>query len=113
MFDQIRSQYFPFEIVPDVTVFPIDSRKELFGRIGHLFDKVFAPSDTLGAFTLPPERQGNLARLHEAFTHTHQEQFIFYADAQPVGWSYGEMHDPETFFMTNTAILPDFQRRGI
>lgn len=113
MFDVIRSKYFPKEILPHITVHPIASRKELFGEIAHLFDEVFVPFEKLGAFTLPPERQANRIGLHEAFSHIHQEQFIFYKNHQIVGWSYGEMHDSETFFMTNTAILPDYQRRGI
>lgn len=46
-------------------------------------------------------------------TRMHQEYFLFQSGADLTGWSYGQMRDNETFFMSNTAILPTFRRRGL
>lgn len=113
MFDEIRARFFPFEIVPDITARPIPTRRELFAIAGKYFDEVFTPFSELGAYELPAERHDEKSRLREAFSRTHQEHFVFYEGENVVGWSYGEMVDAETYFMTNSAILSDYRQRGL
>lgn len=113
MFEPIRAEFYPQAIHSDILVKPIASRSEFFQITGSLFDKVFTPFDELGAYTLPKDRQPNLTPLRQAFAGTHHEYFVFYEGDAVAGWSYGEMHDPETYFMSNTAVLPPYRRRGI
>ena len=112
MFEDIRARYFPQQI-DDIVVQPISSRGEFFKITGPLFDEVFTPFSELGSYELPADRQANLTPLKEAFAGTHHERFVFYDGDTVAGWSYGVMHDPETYFMSNSAIRPAYQRRGL
>lgn len=113
MFETIRTQYYPQTIVDGIVARPIPSRSEFFGITGQYFDEVFTPFDELGAYSIPQERQANLTPLRQVFAGTHHEYFVFYDGDTVAGWSYGDMHDPETYFMSNTAIRKAYQRRGI
>lgn len=37
---------------------------------------------------------------------------VFYQD-QMIGWHYGHASDPETYYMQNSAILPDYRNQGL
>jgi RimJ/RimL family protein N-acetyltransferase len=114
MFDDIRSTFFPVELAPGITARPIENRDDLWDIISPLMDAVFTPFAELGAYEMPDERWEQIKPLREVFAQTHHEQFVFYnAQNEPVGWSYGEMLDTVTFFMTNTAVLPAYRRRGV
>lgn len=113
MFEDVRAQYYPHPIGDGIIVKPIATRSDFFDITGALFDGVFTPFDELGSYSLPQERGANLTPLRQAFAGTHHEYFVFYDGDTVAGWSYGEMHDPETYFMANTAVLPAYQRRGI
>ena len=114
MFEDIRAQYFPVELVDGITARPIVNRRDFYAITGQYFDAVFTPFSELGAYTRPTGRRAKSKPLAEVFAKTHQEHFILYDEVGNVaGWSYGEMHDAETFFMTNSAILPDYRRRGL
>lgn len=113
MFEDIRLQYYPQVLGSNIHIEAIPTRKAFFMITGSLFDEVFTPFDKLGAYQMPSERQDKLTPLRQAFAGTHHEYFVFYDGEDVAGWSYGEMHDPETYFMSNSAILPDYRRRGI
>ena len=113
MFDDIRSEFFPYDIVPEITAQPIPTRREFFSLTGKYFDEGFTPFSELGAYEMPAQRHEEKSRLQEAFSRTHQEHFVFYEGENVVGWSYGEMVDTETYFMSNSAILPDYRQRGL
>lgn len=113
MFEDIRAQYYPQEIVDGIIAKPISNRSEFFTITGSMFDEVFTPFPDLGAYRIPDDRQAKLTALREAFAGTHHEYFVFYDGDTVAGWAYGEMHDPETYFMSNTAILRAYRRRGL
>jgi GNAT superfamily N-acetyltransferase len=114
VFDDIRQQFFPVQLLPEITLCSEADRAAFYQQIGPLMSQVFTPFDTLGAYVMPNDRWQALSPLRQAFAHTHHEQFILYNQVgDPVGWSYGDMLDSETFFMTNSAILPAYRRRGI
>lgn len=113
MFEDVRSQFYPQVLDSEIQIQAISTRSEFFTITGSLFDEVFTPFDQLGAYQLPAERQANLTPLREAFAGTHHEYFVFYDGEAVAGWAYGEMQDPETYFMANTGILPTYRRRGI
>ncbi len=113
MFETIRTTYYPQTLDNNITIQPIATRQAFFDLTGAYFDQVFTPFDDLGAYTLPKERHNNLTPLRQVFSGTHHEYFVFFDGETVVGWSYGEMHDPETFFMSNSAVLPAYRQRGI
>jgi GNAT superfamily N-acetyltransferase len=114
MFDDIRREFFPVELVPGITTRPLESRVEFWNITVPLMQQVFTPFAELGAYEMPNERWEQLKPLREVFARTHREQFIFFNEQnEPVGWSYGEMLDSMTFFMSNTGVLPAYRRRGI
>jgi len=114
MFDPIRRDFFPVELVPGITARPIEKRDDLWAIISPLMDVVFTPFAELGAYEMPDERWEHIKTLRKVFAQTHREQIVFYNEqGDPVGWSYGEMLDAVTFFMSNTAVLPAYRRRGV
>ena len=113
MFEEIRQHYFPAQLPGNVIARPITNATQFWAVVGPLMDEVFTPFSELGAYEMPLERESKLKLLGSAFIQTHHERFIFYDRDQVVGWSYGDMRDRETFFMTNSAILPAYRRKGI
>jgi GNAT superfamily N-acetyltransferase len=114
MFDETRSLFFPTELVPGITACPEDDMSHFWDIVGPLMDEVFPAFREIGAYEMPDERWEAIKPLRDAFAYSHHEQFIFYNDRnEPVGWSYGDMRDSVSFFMTNSAILPVYRQRGI
>jgi GNAT superfamily N-acetyltransferase len=112
MFEEIRNQFFPFEPVHGVIVRPYIGN--IYEVIGDLSNHIFTPFADLGAFPFPQDRAARVRPLREVFAKTHREQFVFYNEREePVGWSYGEMRDAMTFFMSNSAVSQDYRRLGL
>ena len=107
-FAEQRDRYFPKEVVPGVTVRPV-SMDAFFDVTGRLADSVFTPLPSLGLMPFNPTPE----QLRRSFSR-HTEQFVFYdAEDRPIGWSYGEQREGDTFFMGWTGILPAWQRKGL
>ena len=114
MFDDIREQFFASELIPGVSARYVEDRAAFWTVIAPMMERIFVPFPELGLYQMPDERWEQLTPLREVFAQTHHERFIFYNPAgEAVGWSYGEMLDYETFFMTSSGILPEYRRRGI
>jgi GNAT superfamily N-acetyltransferase len=114
MFDDARREFFPTELMTGITARPIASRDALWEIISPLMEQVFTPFAELGAYEMPDERWEQIKPLRDVFGKGHHEQFVFYNEqGEPVGWSYGEMLDSVTFFMSNTAVAPAYRRQGI
>ena len=113
MFDELRQQYFPAQLPASVIARPVQDTSQFWAVVGPMLDEVFTPFSELGAYEMPAEREDKSKPLGSAFAQAHHERFIFYDRDQVVGWSYGDMRDRETFFMTNTAILSAYRRKGI
>lgn len=116
MFDEIRQQYFPCELIENVTAESVPDVSAYWSEVGPVMENIFPPYTALGAcgHTVPEERQQSLKPLAKAFGQAHHERFIFRtSDRSPVGYGYGSMRDGQTFFMTSSGVLPQFQRRGI
>jgi GNAT superfamily N-acetyltransferase len=108
MFDEIRTRFFPAELVPGIDARAVD--KLTFDRdVWSIFNQVFAPIES--AYQTREAAQDALANVSYPI---HRERIVFYDDqGAGVGWSWGVMRDTETFFMTNTGILSAYRRRGI
>jgi RimJ/RimL family protein N-acetyltransferase len=113
MFDDIRQWFFPTSLVSGIQVRPSNSA-ELGPIWEKLADQIETPFVELGNYEMPVERELRLSRLQALYRHIHHEMFLFETETnEPVGWSVGAMIDTSTFFMSWTAILPAYQRRGI
>lgn len=111
MFEEIRTQFFPSELVEGITAEAVDG--QAFNAVWNVFDQVFH-DDLMVSFQTPPEREVQRVPLKRAFATTHHERFILYTqDRQIAGWSWGDIRDTESFFMTNSGVLPAFRQRGI
>jgi GNAT superfamily N-acetyltransferase len=114
MFDDIRQQFFSTELIPGITARYIEDRSAFWTVTVPMMDRIFVPFPELGLYQIPDERREQLEPLRDVFARTHHERFILYNEAgEAVGWSYGEMLDYETFFMTSSGILPEYRQRGI
>ena len=49
----------------------------------------------------------------KALQDRHVEHHLIYKDSKVMGWLTGEMLDEETFYIRNSAVLPQFQNRGV
>lgn len=107
-FDEHRQTHFPMALPGGVEVRAVDAATGW--TVAHsLSDQVFTPLAELGlvAYSPPPPL------LAEAQAH-HGEQLVFYdAAGEPIGWSIGHQHEPDTFFMLWTGILPAHQNQGL
>ena len=77
---------------------------------------IFPPFSAHGAFGMdvPPERGVKLAPLFETTRFLHTEQIIFRTDdGTPVGYFFGNMREPQTFFIISTGLLPAYRQRGL
>lgn len=114
MFEYMRAQYFPAQLAPDIRAEPVDQAGEFWAVVEPLLTLVFPPFSSIGAYEPPPEQAAAGAALARVFASTHHERFIIWNEHnEAAGWSYGEIRDRETFFMTNTALLPPYRQRGI
>jgi GNAT superfamily N-acetyltransferase len=114
MYDSLRQQFFPAELIPGITTLVEADSSTFWAVVAPLMDQVFPAFKTIVAYEMPDARWEATQPLRAAFAVSHHERFIFYdADVKPIGWSYGDMRDSETFFMTSTGILSEFRGRGI
>ena len=107
-FDDIRSEFFPFDAAHGCTVRAVDA-DTAFEVFDTLAADVFTPMSELGlgGFQPPPEP---LAKSW----NVHQERFVFYdADDNAIGWSLSEQREPDTLFMIWTGIVPGRQNQGV
>ncbi|HEX6385875.1 MAG TPA: GNAT family N-acetyltransferase [Anaerolineae bacterium] len=113
MFEETREQYFPDELTPGVVARAVD-RQTITAIWAELSDEMETPFAELGLYTMPGEQSPRTQLLREVHSQLHHEYILFYDEAnKPIGWSYGLMHDAITFFMSWSAILPAYRRRGI
>lgn len=116
MFEAERSQYFPCALAEGIRAESVLDAGHFWQAAGPLMDAIFPPYAALGAYgyALPEERRERSAGLNALFSRAHHERFLFRdAGGQAVGYSYGDMRDAQTFFMTSSGVLPQHQRRGI
>ena len=114
MFEAIRAQFFPAQLMPGISALPVTNINEFWQIVSPMMDIVFPPFHDIGAYEMPTEREANGQALAQAFAAAHHERFMIVDEhKQAIGWSYGDMRDRETFFMTNTGLLPAYRQRGI
>ncbi len=114
MFDEIRAQFFPFELASGITVRSEQDASAFWKSVGPLMDAVFPPFSQIGAYEMPAEHQARSKPLGQMFAAAHHERFVINnANGEAIGWSYGDMRDRETFFMTSTGLLSEYRQQGI
>lgn len=116
MFENIRQDYFPHKIVDDFIIEATSDTSLFWADAAPLMSEIFPKFTDIGAYgyAVPTERKDKGKPLTQLFSRSHHERFLFKTqDGQAIGFSYGDMRDAQTFFMTSTGILPAYQRRGI
>lgn len=51
--------------------------------------------------------------LNSCFNTVYKLRIYIYHNNEKIGWFYGEQKDAETFYMINTAIIKQYQNKGI
>lgn len=114
MFDSIRAQFFPAELIPGVTARPEMDSARFWSIFEPLETAIFVPYAEHGAYRMPDDRWQRSSVLGQVFAQAHHEYVIFYNDREePIGYSFGCQRDRISYFMTGTGILPAYQQRGI
>jgi GNAT superfamily N-acetyltransferase len=116
MFDELRAQFFPYRLDAQVSAIAIADSGPFWAEAGPLMQRIFPPFHELGGFGLeiPPERGAKLEPLAALSGLTHQEQIVLRTDdGTTVGYFFGNMREPQTFFMISTALLPQYRRQGL
>lgn len=116
MFDDIRDQFFPFQLNEDIIMESHADPATFWPHAGALMNAIFPPYASLGAYgyAVPEARRTHARPLARLFDQAHHEYFLFKtADDTYVGYSYGDMRDAQTFFMTSSGVLPAYRRRGL
>lgn len=112
MFEALRTQSFPAEVVSGITArsVPGSLMSTLWRELSPQVETSFAD---LGNYVAPPARLDRSQALRDVYAKTHSENLVFYDGEKPVGWSSGVMIDDVSFFMSYSAVLPSYRRRGI
>ncbi len=114
MFDSIRQQFFPAELIPGITAQPEMDSARFWATFEPLDKAIFAPFAEQGAYKMLDDRWQRSSTLGQAFAQAHHEYMLFYNERdEPIGFSFGWQRDRISYFMTGTGILPAYQRRGI
>ena len=110
-----REKFFPMVLPENITAKCVDS-KDLLDVYKQHINEVF-PS---ACFDNSLINEGLKARaekrfpLKKRYQFLHSEHILFFNELNvPIGWMFGESQDQSTFYMRNTAILKEYQNKGI
>jgi ribosomal protein S18 acetylase RimI-like enzyme len=114
MFNDVRAQFFPADLVPGVRAIIVDSTT-FWQTVASIpaDEDPFASLRALGNYQMPHERDARAQPLQAVYDATHREFVLFMEKDRCVGWHYGTMIDPSTFFMSYSAVIKSYQQRGI
>ncbi len=62
---------------------------------------------------LTPHEMELQKKLDAKMGETYQFCLVAYHKDEIIGWSFGRQVDRESFYMVNSAVMPDFRRKGI
>ncbi len=87
--------------------------EELNPVLDQYFDKVFG-NRTNTAIEAPQDLETkNKITERRRTEQRYRLRVVIYSGSQVVGWHYGYSSDPETYYMQNSAILPQYQNKKI
>ena len=110
--ETVRADYFPHELVTSIRAVAA-APADFWPATSPLAAELFTPLQQLGNYERPETRRGENA-LTPFARAIHKEHFLFLNEVdEPVGWSFGHMHDSETFFMSWSGVARAYQKRGI
>lgn len=116
MFEEFRQQFFPVQISEAIIVESCNDLAVFWQHAGQLMATIFPPYADLGAYgyAVPEDRRLRAKPLAQLFSQAHHEYFLFRTvENVYVGYSYGDMRDGQTFFMTSSGVLPAYRQQGI
>jgi acetyltransferase (GNAT) family protein len=116
MFDELRAQFFPYELDRGITAVAITDPGLFWSQAGPLMQSIFPSFRELGGFgfEVPDERRVKFEPLSALSGPPHQEHVLFRTDdGTPIGYFFGNMREPQTFFMISTGLLSSYRQRGL
>ncbi|MBL9089599.1 MAG: GNAT family N-acetyltransferase [Planctomycetaceae bacterium] len=97
----------------DYSIKPM-ATEELDGYVRTLRPVIFRESFEFDARSVMSERERSAAAaLRDRTAAGYRLNIGIFFGAELIGWSFGRQETSERFYMTNTAILPEHQGRGI
>jgi len=88
--------------------------EELDGFVQALRPVIFGESFEFDARSVMSERERSAAAaLRDRTAGGYRLNVGIFCEDELIGWSFGRQETAEKFYMTNTAILPEHQGRGI
>ena len=116
MFEDVRDEFFPAQIADGIIAESYTDLSLFWHHAGKLMDSIFPSYSSLGAYghLIPEERQPKAHALRNRFAQSHHEYHLFRtAENEYIGYSYGDMRDSQTYFMTSSGVLSVYRQRGI
>jgi len=78
------------------------------------YDKVFGPTFRLDIDAMLSDiEKEQLLQLRQNMVNLFRLRILVYHQEEVIGWSFGRQDFIETYYMTNTGILPTYQNKGI
>ena len=89
-------------------------REEFFQLVTPQIKRVFGESFRFDVRSILSEREReNAKRLQESMGEPYRLNVALFRGDEFVGWSFGWQTDSESYYMTNSAVLPEYQGRGL
>lgn len=91
---------------------PHDEFQKLWSEWGA---KIFTDNDTSMdmSLVLSENEREQLRELQQNLKQMFHMNLCIFKDDEFCGWFYGEQYNNETFYMRNSAILPEHRRKGL
>jgi GNAT superfamily N-acetyltransferase len=110
---RLRRKHFPVETESGFTIRDA-SEKEFERVVESRYDQVFVEHEGSLHFRARGARREKMKPMIRRYAALHHERFLIVdADGKPVGWHMGEAEDAVSYYMRNTALLPEYQGRGL
>jgi RimJ/RimL family protein N-acetyltransferase len=101
-------------IVNEKYVLKSCSSVEFQPLISEQFDNAFQ-----GLLSVSPKKflensqQEKIDALNASFENVKSKRFILLDGEKCIGWHFGNQEDNQTYYMKNSAIIPEYQNRGL
>src|SRR5687767_635521 len=91
---------------------PNEEFQKLWGEWGK---KIFSENDTSMDVkrVLSAEERAQVRNLHKNLSQMYSFNLCIFHGDQFCGWFMGDQYNNETFYMRNSAILPEHRRKGL
>lgn len=91
------------------------SSPEEFSQVAELYmDQIFEDDLIVRpAEILSDLEKEKLKKLNSQWKYNYEQYFLVFYKEQVAGWSWGYQDSRESFYMVNSAVLPEFRNKGL